>query len=225
VSANKLLGVESAGVNLVAEDNYESEEDEEWWVGTIRVEPEEEEEEALVEVDKSESEQETWHSTSLLMRKNDSGLEEEFEYFWEAHVPSDPDEREEDRWWNPGSPESSSGEDEEEVQYLTKILQLEPQRNETGQGKPHAPPRAAPRAGAGNGGLQGSKPDRGLPKTPERKGPAGRKQEPARTSKTKRRKLRKKVARDEDYQWESVMQDAWLRGMLTDSSGSESEEK
>jgi hypothetical protein len=32
VSVHKLLGEESASVNLVAEDECESEEDEEWWV-------------------------------------------------------------------------------------------------------------------------------------------------------------------------------------------------
>jgi hypothetical protein len=43
--------------------------------------------------------------------------------------------------------------------------------------------------------------------------------------KVKRRKLRKRITRDRDYEWELARQDAWLRGMLTDSSGSESEEK
>jgi hypothetical protein len=37
VSVHRLLGEESAGVNLVAEGEYESEEDEEWWVGTVRI--------------------------------------------------------------------------------------------------------------------------------------------------------------------------------------------
>jgi hypothetical protein len=41
----------------------------------------------------------------------------------------------------------------------------------------------------------------------------------------KRRKLRKKVTRDKDHQWELARQDAWLRELLTDSSGSETEEK
>ncbi len=81
---------------------YESEEDEEWWVGTVRIEEgeeeEEEEEEALEEIDKSEPEREIRHGTSVFMRKDDSGLEDEFEFFWEVHVPSDPDEQEEDRW-------------------------------------------------------------------------------------------------------------------------------
>jgi hypothetical protein len=49
--------------------------------------------------------------------------------------------------------------------------------------------------------------------------------EPLHTKKTKRRKLRKKVAKDKDHEWELAKQDAWLREMLTDSSGSESEEK
>jgi hypothetical protein len=122
---HKLLGEERAGVNLVAECEYESEEDEEWWVGTVRIENMGEgEEETLEEIDESEPEREVRHSTSVLMRKDDSGLEDEFEYFLEAHIPSDPDEPEEDRWWSPEPPEPSSEEDEEEVHYLTEILEL-----------------------------------------------------------------------------------------------------
>ncbi len=41
----------------------------------------------------------------------------------------------------------------------------------------------------------------------------------------KRRKLRRKVARTEDQEWEQARQDAWLRAMLTDTSESENEEK
>jgi hypothetical protein len=33
------------------------------------------------------------------------------------------------------------------------------------------------------------------------------------------------VVRDEGHKWEAARQDAWLRKLLTDSSGSESEEK
>jgi hypothetical protein len=33
------------------------------------------------------------------------------------------------------------------------------------------------------------------------------------------------VTKDKDHEWELARQDAWLREMLTDSSGSESEEK
>ncbi len=64
------------------------------------------------------------------MRKDDSGLEDELEYFWEAPSPSDPYEREEDRWWSPGPPEPNSEEDEEEVRYLTKVLGLGPRGDE-----------------------------------------------------------------------------------------------
>ncbi len=64
----------------------------------------------------------------------------------------------------------------------------------------------------------GTDPDRGPPRTPERG-------EPPRTRKTRRRKLRKKGTRDKDHEWELARHDAWLREMLTDSSGSESEEK
>jgi hypothetical protein len=89
---HELLGEESVGVNLVAEDEYESEEDEEWWVGTVRMEEMEEGgEETLEETDESEPEREVRHITSVFMRKDNSGLEDEFEYFWEAHIPSDPD--------------------------------------------------------------------------------------------------------------------------------------
>jgi hypothetical protein len=49
--------------------------------------------------------------------------------------------------------------------------------------------------------------------------------EPPRAKKIKRRKLRKKVTGDKDHQWEMARQDAWLRELLTDSSGSETEEK
>jgi hypothetical protein len=150
VSVHKLLGEESAGVNLVVEGEYESEEDEEWWAGTVRIEDmEEEEEEALEEIDESELEREIRHGTSVFMRKDDSGLEDEFEYLWEAHIPSDPDEPEEDRWWSPEPPEPSSEEDEEEVRYLTEVLKLEPQGDKARQGESPAPAEATPCTKAG----------------------------------------------------------------------------
>ncbi len=84
----------------------------------------------MEEIDGSETEKETWYGTSNLMRKDDSGLEDELEYYWEVHVPSDPYEREEDRWWSPGPPEPSSDKDEEEVRCLTEVLGLGPQGDE-----------------------------------------------------------------------------------------------
>jgi hypothetical protein len=40
----------------------------------------------------------------------------------------------------------------------------------------------------------------------------------------KRRRLRRKVERTRDQEWEQARQDAWLREMLSDTSGSEDEE-
>jgi hypothetical protein len=206
---HELLGEESVGVNLVAEDEYESEEDEEWWVGMVRVEEMEEGgEETLEEIDGSEPEREVRHTTSVFMRKDDSGLEDEFEYFWEAHIPSDPDEPGEDRWWSPEPPEPSSEEDEEEVRYLTKILGLEPQGDKARQGESPVPAGVMPGLGAG--------------------GPTSEvtcEREPLHAREVKRRKLRKKMTKNKDQEWERARQDTWLREMLTDSSESESEEK
>jgi hypothetical protein len=103
-SVHELLGEKSAGLNLVAEDEYESEEDEEWWIGTVRMEEvQEEEEEALEEIEETsepEPEREARYITSIFTRKDDSGLEDKFEYLWEAHAMSSPEEPEEARWWS-----------------------------------------------------------------------------------------------------------------------------
>jgi hypothetical protein len=65
----------------------------------VRIEKMQEEgEETLEEIDESEPEREVRHITSIFTRKDDSGLEDEFEYLWEAHVLSDPEGPEEDRW-------------------------------------------------------------------------------------------------------------------------------
>jgi hypothetical protein len=186
-SVHKLPGEESAGVNLVAEGEYKSEEDEEWWVGTVRIEDMgEEEEEALEEIDESEPEREIRHGTSIFRRKDDSGLEGEFEYLWEAHISSDPDELEEDRWWSPEPPRPSSEEDEEEVRYLTEILELEPQGDKARQGGSPAPAEATPCAKAGGPAPPCIERRGGPPGTPGKEGPPH-------TRKTRRRKLRKKV--------------------------------
>ncbi len=76
------------------------------------------------------------------MRRNDSGLENKFEYFWEAPIPSDPYKREEDRWWSPEPSEPSSEEDEEEVRYLTEVLGLGPHGDEAMWGEPSPPTEA-----------------------------------------------------------------------------------
>jgi hypothetical protein len=155
------------------------------------------------------------------MRRDDSGLEDELEYFWEAPIPSDYSEREENRWWSPGPQEPSSEEDEEEVHYLTNLLELGPKKDEAKDGE--SPPLTKGVANTSGGSRLPSpgKPARkegGLPEAIK-----GTESPPAK--KPKRRKLRKKVTEDEDHRWEVARQDAWLRELLTDSSGSETEEK
>jgi hypothetical protein len=216
---HKLLGEESVGVNLVAEGEYESEEDEEWWVGMVRIEGMgEEEEEALRKIDESEPEGETRYGPSVFTMRDDSGLEDEFGYLWEAHTSSDLDEPEEDRWWSPEPPEPGSEEDEEEVHYLAEILEFEHRGDKTRQGGFPTPAKVMPRIKVGS---------LALPCVVRRGGPPGTpgKGESPHTRKIRRRKLRRKVTRDRDHEWEVARQEAWLRELFTDSLGSESEEK
>jgi hypothetical protein len=218
VGAHRLLGESDVCVNLATGGDYESEEEEEWWVNTVRAG--EEEEENLEETEEN-GKREVRYFTSTYMRKDDSGLEDELGYFWEAPIPSDSGEQEEDRWWSPGPQEPSSKEDEEEVRYLTNLLELGPKENETEEGDPFPSTRGA---ASTNGGSQLPSPERptkkkgGLPETIEGT-------EPPPAKKFKRRRLRKKVTEDENHGWEVARQDAWLRELLTDSSGSDTEEK
>jgi hypothetical protein len=135
-NVHELMGEESASVNLVAEDEdeYELEEDEEWWVGTVRIEEvQEEEEETLGEIYESEPGREARFSTSAFTRREDSRLEDMLECLWDAHVLPYSGGPEEDRWWSPEPPQSSSEEDEEEVQYLIHMLGLEPREAQASQ--------------------------------------------------------------------------------------------
>jgi hypothetical protein len=205
---HKLMGEESVSVNLVAEDECELEEDgdEEWWVGTVRaVEVHDEEEEALEEIDESEPEGETQFITSIFTRKDDSGLEDEFEYPWDVHALGEP---EEDRWWSPEPPQPSSEEDEEEVQYLVRVLGLEPQGDEAGREVNPSLEKA----------VVGPREEATTPGTSQKEGPPHPRG-------AKRKRLRKKVERTRDQEWEQARQDAWLREMLTDTSESENEER
>jgi hypothetical protein len=98
---HRLLEEESAGVNLVAENESELEEDETedddegWWVGTIgAIEVQDQEEEALEKVDEPGLEEGTHPTTG----ESDSGLEEEPEYPLDTYPTSG---QAEDRWWSP----------------------------------------------------------------------------------------------------------------------------
>jgi hypothetical protein len=200
---HKLMGEESAGVNLVAEDesklDEDEDEDEEWWVGTIGVmEVRDEEEKALEEINESEPEEETQLITSVCTREDDYGLEDEFEHPSGTHSS---EELEEDRWWSPEPPQHSSEEDEEEAQCPEQVPSLEPQG-------------AAPvlkRTVAGS---------REAVTAPDKL----RKEGPPHAGGAKRKRLRKKAEKTRDQEWEQARQDAWLREMLSDTSGSEDEE-
>jgi hypothetical protein len=67
--------------------------------------------------------QECMYCVSACMRKDDSGLEDELEYFPNITPIRDEEEAEEDRWW---SPEPcglrSEKEDEEDNRYINSIL-------------------------------------------------------------------------------------------------------
>jgi hypothetical protein len=184
-NVHELMGEESVGVNLVAEDEYESEEDEEWWVGTVRMEEvREEEEETLEEIDESEPEKEARFITSIFTRKDDSGLEDELEYLWDAHALSSPGEPEEDRWWSPEPPQPSSEEDKEEVWYLIQVLGLEPREDEAGQEVNPAPERAV-----------------ACPEEGTTTSETSQKKRPLHPRSAKWRKPRRKVARTKDQEW------------------------
>jgi hypothetical protein len=206
---HELLGEEHVGVNMVAGDECESDEDENWWVGVVRVEEAQEEEvETLEETDEAETKGEARYITSILTRKDDSGLEDEFECLWEAHAPSSPDGLGKGKWWSPEPPHPSSEEDGEEIRYLMQVLGLGSPEDEERQDQGLGSTEERTYIGEGT-------------PTPE----ASRNGKAPHPKSAKRRKLRKKVTESKDQGWEQVRQDTWLREMLTDTSESESEEK
>jgi hypothetical protein len=81
-------------------------------------------------------EREDRYYTSVCMRKDNSGLEDKLGYYLDAPIPSDSDTQEEARWWSPGPQELSSEEDEEEIRYLTNLLGMTVERNDSKDGVP-----------------------------------------------------------------------------------------
>ncbi len=129
-SMHELMGEEGASVNLVAEDDdgWETEEDEEWWVGTIGAEELQEEGETTP---RGMSEPEPWRearfATGIFTRRDGS----ESGCLGDTHNSSYVGASEEDRWWSPEPPHATSEEDEDEVQYLMHVLGLEPLGGQT----------------------------------------------------------------------------------------------
>jgi hypothetical protein len=79
--AHTLLGEVDASVNLVTGEDCDSEEDEEWWVNTVRVEGEGEDPAELESSESGEHRGEAdRYCISACKRKGDSGLEGELEY-------------------------------------------------------------------------------------------------------------------------------------------------
>jgi hypothetical protein len=133
-------------------------------------------------------------------------------------IPSDPDEREEDRWWSPGPQELSSEEDEEEIRYLTSILRTEAQEDNEKERVPSPQRGIATSPSSKDYQIavgRSTVVEGGSPRLPRNAGPAAMKR-------PKRRRLRKKETIDKGKRWEIARHDAWLRELLTHSSGSES---
>jgi hypothetical protein len=196
---HKLMGEESVGVNLVAEDESELEEDEdedeEWWVGTIGVEGmRDQEEEALDEASESEPE----GVAHLAAMQSDSGLEEEPECLPDNCSAG---EMVEDGWWSPEPPQPYSEEDGEGGVYYVQVRDPKSQGNQP----LHS-------TATGSRGKEAIAPD----KLWEGQSPCPRG--------AKRRKLRKRPEKTRDQEWEEARQDAWLRQMLSDTSSGEDEE-
>ncbi len=108
----------------------------------------------------------------------------------------------------PEPPQATSKEDEEEVQYRMHVLGLESRGSQVSPRTDSAPEGAGAKPEENTAALE-------APRTGGPAHPRG----------IKRRKPRRKAAESRDQEWEQARQDAWLRGMLTDTSESESEEK
>jgi hypothetical protein len=113
------MGEVSAGVNLVAEDESELEEDEdeEWWVGTVGAV------EAPEEMSESEPEGETQFTSNIFASDDDPKMEDGTECPLDAHTQGEPGE---DRWWSPEPPQPSSEEDERKSSTLYVYWGLSP---------------------------------------------------------------------------------------------------
>jgi hypothetical protein len=174
-----------------------------------------------MELDGGESEEEAGvYCLSACLRKDDSGLEEELEYFHDVTPPSEEEGAEEDRWWSPDPQRLQSEEEDEEAnQYLVSLL-MGDHENEDGSTGP-AQPQAETVAATDGWGRQVPEGElkeerRGLRvdfcggELPEKKKP-------------RRRLLRKRKAYSEREKWETARRDAWLRELVMDSSESEPE--
>jgi hypothetical protein len=225
VRVQELLGGADVSINLITAEDHGMEEDEDLYVNIARVEQEEDDwqelDDSWLELDGGESGEEAGvYCPSACLRKDDSGLEEELEYFHDVTPPPEEEGVEEDRWWSPEPQRpGSKEEDEEENQYLVGLLMSEPE-SKNNSSEPARLQAKAARAPSGGG----HQVPEGKPEEEERDprgnpcsgGPPARK-------KPRRRGLRKRKMSGQREEWETARRDAWLRELLTDSSEGEPE--
>ncbi len=157
------------------------------------MEMQDQEEEALDEVIESEPEGETHHAAM----QSDSGLEEEPEH---PPVGYPTGGLVEDRWWSPEPHWPQSEEDEEEAQHLARMREPRSQGGELFHSRVTG--RLEEKTNAPNKSWEGQ--------SPKLKG-------------TKQRRLRMRMERTKNQEWEAARQDAWLR-QLSDTLSGEDEE-
>jgi hypothetical protein len=199
---HKLMGEESIGVNLVAEneskpeENEDEDEDEEWWVGTIgAVDAWGQGEETVDEMIKSEPEEDAPFGAM----QGDFGPKEEDPRYHSDNHPSS-SKLMENGWWSPEPPLSYEG-DEGEVQHPRQVRGSMPRMEGPGHHR-----------ATNNLEIRAIDPDESWTgQSPNARG-------------TKRRKLKKRMERTKDQEREEARQDAWLRQMLSDMSSGEDEE-
>jgi hypothetical protein len=199
--------------------------DEDLYVNVARVGQEEDDwqepDDSWLDLDGGESEEEAGvYCISACMRRDDSGLEDKLEYFPDVTPTQVEEETVEDRWWSP-EPQGlqSEEENEEDNRYINTI----PTGSLEAKGDDPEPAESHIEAGVAlaNQGHQAV--------NEEHEEEGGKHQEcvaisePPAKKKLKRRMPRKKVLRGEQETWEAARRDAWLRELLTDSSGNESD--
>jgi hypothetical protein len=159
---------------------------------------------------------------SACLRKDDSGLEDELEYFHDVTPPPEEEGTVEVRWWSPEPQGLQSEEkDEEENRYLINLLTggLETGSNDSELTQSQTEAATAPAARDRRAHEEESEEEEGSPQ----KDVHG--SEPPAEKEPKSRMPRKKEVHGEQEKWETARRDAWLRDLLTDSSEGEPEDE
>ncbi len=220
---HELLGGVDASVNLVAEEDHEMEEDKDLYVNVARIGQEEDDwqepDDSWLELDRGESEEEVGvYCISACLRKDDSGLEDELEYFHDVTPPPEEEGAAEVRWW---SPKPQGLQSEEENQYSVNLLigSLKTGSNNSELTQSQTEAAVAPVACDLQTLEEESEEEKRRPQEDVTSS------EPPAKKKFKRRMPRKKEVRGEREKWETARRDAWLRELLTESSECEPEDR